>query len=279
MKTITINTIPGYDEWRATARDCLAANIPPEHIVWKTGDNTQNDLFSVPEQSLKKTQLNERNEGHELSIVNQCLKNHLRVPKSALELFESALCHSDPDRFSLCYRILWRLIRGNKNLLKLKTDPDIMRLTALVKAVRRDAYKMSAYLRFREVDHNGTEHFIAWYEPEHYSLELKLHFFKTRFKNMRWSILTPYRAAHWDTKTLLLEDNPDPSAYPKKDRIEQYWLTYYANIFNPARPKKGAMLSAMPKKYWKNMPETVLIDDLLKTSETRARKMITTEKS
>lgn len=62
---------------------------------------------------------------------------------------------------------------------------------------------------------------------------------------------------------------------PDDDHIEKYWLTYYANIFNPARIKKDAMLSSMPKKYWKNMPETSLIDEMIKQSDARARKMIT----
>jgi hypothetical protein len=34
------------------------------------------------------------------------------------------------------------------------------------------------------------------------------------------------------------------------------------------------MLSSMPKKYWKNMPETALIDDMIRNSDARARKMI-----
>lgn len=269
MKTITISAIPGHEEWRAAARACLVAEIPPENIVWQSGKDTQDNLFGHLTSEAAQLQRKKQDQVSEPP----------RVSKSALELLKTALCHSDPGRFSLCYSILWRLAHENKNLLKFKADSDVMRLTALVKSVRRDAYKMSAYLRFREVNHNGSEYFVAWYEPEHYTLELKLNFFQARFKNMRWSILTPYRAAHWDMNTMMLEDNPDPSAYPQDDRIEKYWLTYYANIFDPARPKKGAMLSAMPKKYWKNMPETVLIDDLLKTSEARARQMIDTSTS
>ena len=37
------------------------------------------------------------------------------------------------------------------------------------------------------------------------------------------------------------------------------WKTYYASIFNPARVKVKAMTKEMPKKYWRNMPETALI--------------------
>lgn len=258
IKTITINAVPGYKEWRNAARECLAAGLAPENLVWQAGESIQDDLFGQSVSELPQTKV---------------LKQHC-IPTSALAIFEVALCHSDNNRFALCYRLLWRLIFENRNLLQLKTDEDVLRINAVVKAVNRDAYKMSAYLRFREISYKDQEYFVAWYEPEHYSLERKLEFFQTRFKNMRWSILTPYRAAHWNKSNLVLEDNPDPSVYPSSDRIEKYWLTYYANIFNPARIKKNAMLSSMPKKYWKNMPETVLIEDMLKNSEARTRLMI-----
>ncbi|MFZ8199872.1 TIGR03915 family putative DNA repair protein [Alteromonas portus] len=258
MKTITISSVPGFDEWRQVSRECLANLVAPEDIIWQGAQATQDDLFGniIDNVSSNKTQRN------------------LRIPKPLLMLLKYALCHQDESRFALCYRVLWRVIYENKNLIHLKTDDDVMQLYSMAKAVKRDAYKMSAFLRFREVILEGQEHFIAWYEPEHFCLEVKLDFFKTRFKNMRWSILTPYRAAHWNTETLVLEDNPDPSVVPNNDRIESYWLTYYSNIFNPARIKTNAMLSQMPKKYWKNMPETTLIDDMIKQSDARARKMI-----
>ena len=47
------------------------------------------------------------------------------------------------------------------------------------------------------------------------------------------------------------------------------WKTYYASIFNPARVKIGAMLKEMPKKYWKNMPETALVGELVKGAQAR----------
>ena len=95
---------------------------------------------------------------------------------------------------------------------------------------------------------------------------------------MQWFILTPYRSAFWDGAELQLEDNPDPAIYTSEDDVEHYWLTYYTNIFNPARIKREAMLSQMPKKYWKNMPETALIPEMLKNAEHRARRMISESK-
>ena len=47
-----------------------------------------------------------------------------------------------------------------------------------------------------------------------------------------------------------------------EDAQEELWLTYFRNIFNPARVKPDRMLAEMPKKYWKNLPEAVLIQPL-----------------
>tara|TARA_B100001750_G_scaffold60153_1_gene47698 strand:+ start:4529 stop:5341 length:813 start_codon:yes stop_codon:yes gene_type:complete len=257
MHSISIKTIPGIDEWREHARLLLANNIPPDHIIWQGDDNAQMNLLAS-----------------DMPVFSVDKQINFKISAQILDMINTALCHNGPCRFDLCYRLLWRLKHENKNLLALKTDNDVLAFQKLVKAVRRDAYKITAFLRFREVEKDGYPYFIAWYEPEFFSLELKLDFFKTRFKNMRWSILTPYRAAHWNGENLFLEDNPDPALYPKDDKIEQYWLTYYASIFNPARPKKNAMMSSMPKKYWKNMPESILINNLLKNSQAQAKAMI-----
>jgi len=71
---------------------------------------------------------------------------------------------------------------------------------------------------------------------------------------MRWSILTPGRSAHWDGESLTFTDGIDKSKAPSEDKVEALWLTYYGNIFNPARVKVHAMLAEMPKKYWRNLP-------------------------
>jgi DNA polymerase len=255
MHTLTLKKHTPFAVWRDHARSCLAQNLNPSQILWQDGDAAQ-DLFTAEPQ------------------INTAPDKPMPVPRSFIDMAELAICHADPQRYALLYKILWRLCHENRALLNLRTDNDIMRLSALIKAVRRDAYKIKAFLRFQQVEHSLEENFVAWYEPEHYSLELSLPFFQTRFRNMTWSILTPYLTAHWDRENLTLAENENPEHRPQKDRIEEYWLKYYATTFNPARPKKQAMLTQMPKKYWKNMPETVLIKEMLQTSEARAKKMI-----
>lgn len=254
MKNIVIHAVPGFEEWRTAARQCLLARIPPHEIVWN--DTETGDLF---ESSWGK---------HTVTDIP------VSVPKDFLILAETTCCHKDEGKHTLLYRILWRLAFENKNLLKLATDDDMMMLNTMVKNVRRDAYKITAFLRFREIKHEGTEYFVAWYEPEHYTLERVMPFFQTRFRNMKWSILMPYRGAHWNGEELVYEDSPDPALYPKDDTVEAQWLKYYASIFNPARLKKSAMLSQMPKKYWHNMPEAALIPDLMKNAAGRTKEMI-----
>lgn len=256
MKRIVLSRSAGYEEWRGLARDCLQENLPPENISW-CHEAMPVDLFANESFS----------SGTPLRPVS--------VPRIFIDQARIACCHADEGRFDLLYKILWRLNRGEKSLLQRVTDPDVLRLNASIKAVRRDAYKIKAFLRFRDVGNAaGGERFAAWYEPEHYSLELSLPFFQTRFKNMTWSILTPYIEAHWDRESLSVIAPQGPAKTLQPDQIEKYWLKYYATTFNPARVKKQAMLNQMPKKYWKNMPETKLIPELLQTADMRTREMI-----
>lgn len=107
----------------------FGASYPPENIIWQTSESIQDDLFG----------------GGEHLIAASKPKAKHSIPKSVLTLIKYALCHQDASRFALCYRVLWRVIFENKNLIQLKTDEDIMQLITLAKAVKRDAYKISAF--------------------------------------------------------------------------------------------------------------------------------------
>jgi DNA polymerase len=63
---------------------------------------------------------------------------------------------------------------------------------------------------------------------------------------------------------------------PAADAHDEIWRTYYRSIFNPARLKVQAMQSEMPMKYWKNLPEAEIIQDLIAGSEDRVLAMIST---
>jgi DNA polymerase len=118
------------------------------------------------------------------------------------------------------------------------------------------------------------DRFVAFFEPEHHIVRRAASFFVQRFTNMRWSILTPELSLHWDGQSLTEGPGATKSDAPSGDPLEDMWRTYYASIFNPARLKVGAMLREMPKKYWRNMPETSLVEPLIAGARNRELQMI-----
>jgi DNA polymerase len=198
----------------------------------------------------------------------------MRVPPVFIELAEAVICHSDSARFGLLYRLLWRL-QTDRRLLEVASDEDVSVARLMAKNVRRDAHKMTAFVRFKEVEAaaaNGRRKFIAWFEPDHHIVARKAPFFQRRFADMDWIIATPKGSAAWDGQKLTI--STDPCEKPDlTDEADELWRIYFASIFNPARLKVKAMQAEMPKKYWKNLPEAALIPDLIAQAEAKVLEM------
>lgn len=255
---ITLDHPDDFDGWREAARELIGAGVPPMSVVWQVaGDD--GELF-----------------GSEGALPpGGGGKPMFSVPKSFIDLAKAAVCHSDPQRFALLYALLWKL-KGNRRALEDRADPLVDRLEKLAKEVRRDAHKMHAFVRFREVPEEGGTRFVAFFEPDHHIVRREAGFFVRRFASMRWSILTPELTIHWDPAAETLTEGPGANRAdaPEGDPLEETWRTYYASIFNPARLKTKAMLKEMPKKYWRNMPETSLVAPLIAGARARELEMI-----
>ncbi|MBD3728138.1 MAG: UdgX family uracil-DNA binding protein [Sphingomonadales bacterium] len=250
-----------FDAWRTAARALVQARVPPDAVSWREPGGV-GDLFAAGGCALP---------------APPPAAAPARASKRFLDLARHAALHRDPQRFALLYRLLWRL-QAKPGIMEDKADADIAAVENLAKAVRRDSHKMHAFVRFREVapgdEPEAGPHYVAWFEPEHHILRANAGFFVRRFANMRWSILTPAGALHWDGE--VLEEGPPAlrSDAPCGDPTEDLWRTYYASIFNPARLKVGAMLKEMPRKYWKNMPEAALIPELVAGAQRREAQMV-----
>ncbi|QUL38851.1 UdgX family uracil-DNA binding protein [Erythrobacter sp. JK5] len=249
--------------WRERARGLIQCDVPPDRVSWAEPGGT-GDLFAVegPSRGDKRLPVPEKD------------ARPVRASKRFMKLARNAALHSDPQRFGLLYRMLWRLQR-NLRAMEDKADPDVRRIEELDKSVRRDSHKMHAFVRFREVrSEDGSEHYVAWFEPDHHIVRANAGFFMRRFANMNWSILTPRGCIHWDGETMRESGPARREDAPQGDPVEELWKSYYSSIFNPARLKVGAMLSEMPKKYWKNMPEAELIPDLIAGAQAREARMV-----
>ena len=261
MRVVTLPLPDDFDTWRDAARGLAADDVPPDDVVWQVGDMAADLFAAVAEPDAPAPR-------HDPTAPA------LKVSRAFLDLARSVVLHSDPERFALLYTALYRLRREPK-LVEDQADPLVRRLDGLAKQVRRDIHKMRAFLRFREVEEDGGARFVAWWEPDHHIVRANAAFFVNRFASMRWSVLTPEVSIHWDGAALSEGPAAARGDAPEGDPTEEVWKTYYASIFNPARVKVGAMLKEMPRKYWKNMPETALVPTLLATAQARESGMIT----
>lgn len=245
---ITVSIENNFDSWRRTARILLADNTPPHDINWLSG--SQSSLFPT-----------------ELPTSNS--KPVHKVDSHFIELARFIACHNSSEKWSLLYTLLFRLVNENRHLLEIESDEDVRRARLMAKAVTKDIHKFHALVRFRRTECDGKEIYFAWYEPHHFTVELSTPFFARRFGSMRFSILTPKGCAHWDLQRLSFSSGVEKTTVTDPDDTEDFWLAYYASIFNPFRLKIKAMKKELPVRHWKTLPEAVLIDSLIKEAINR----------
>ncbi len=249
--------------FRAAARRLIAQGVAPASVSWQVATAAEGDLFaplgstSDPEPARHAAPL--------------------ALPAWFVTLCERAALHADPNRHGLLYRLAWRLVH-EPGLRHDPLDADRLQAEQLARAVRRDMHKMTAFVRFRPLatpsDDDWRVSHVAWFEPVHHIVEATAPFFARRFAQMPWAILTPERSARWDGTRLAYGPGAKRAEAPPADAAEQLWLTYYQNIFNPARLKLSMMQKEMPRRYWKNLPEATLIQPLVALSAQRSGQMI-----
>jgi DNA polymerase len=261
MQSVVVPIVDAAAEWRKRARALAAEGVAPEEVVWSSALDAPS-LFQAFEPA------SDAPGGAAFT-----------VPAAFIRLVDSVVCHRDPARFGLLFRVLWRL-QETPRLLADASDRDIAALRAMDKAVQRDCHKMKAFVRFKDVgadqdagDASATRRrFAAWFEPDHFIVERTAPFFARRFGDMDWLIATPYQTVRAENGRLALlpgAERPELAI----DAADDLWRTYFASIFNPARLKVKAMQAEMPKKYWRNLPEAELIPTLIAAAGERVVEM------
>lgn len=247
---IQISIENNFASWRAAARACLQKAIPPDEIRWAYG--AENSLF-------------------ENDLPAETVDKVFKVSPDFPPLAEAVVCCDDAERFSLLYRLLFRLVHENRNLLHIESDDDVRRARLMERAIYRDVHKFHAFVRFRLVELEGVEVYVAWHEPHHFTVERSAPFFVRRFGAMRFSILTPKGCAHWNLEELRFSE-PVASQPLPPDQTEDFWLVYYQSIFNPFRLKIDAMKKELPVRHWRTLPEAVLIPEMIRKAKRLKKK-------
>jgi uracil-DNA glycosylase len=248
-----------FTGWRTVARSLLQQGIAPHQVNWRP----DGDSLSLFDQSPTAADLD-------------ATKPAPRIPRQLLELLESAACFRMEDRWSLLYRILWRVAQGDRAAM-LPGDIDGSQLHKRLKAVRREAHHLHAFLRFQPRPENAEgPQLVAWHEPAHDILASASGHFAERLGRTTWLIATPDDGVYWDGHTLHYQRPCPPEwqrlAHTPEDEGQALWLAYYGSTFNPARLNRGALETSLPVRFWKNLPEGPLIPQLMSQARAGAQR-------
>ena len=235
--------------FRRAVRRLVAADAPPDAVVW----SEEPTLFGTAAEEAGP------------AVV---------LPRALAGLIGLVVCHRDAGRHALLYAAIWRVLHGEPHLLDMASDPLVHRLARMAAAVRREIHKMHAFVRFSRTETAEGPRFVAWFEPEHFVLEAAAGFFVERFRGMDWAILTPIGSLRRDGGRLSHGPPASRGEAPDGDPFEAGWRGYYESAFNPARVNLAQTRAEMPRRYWRNLPETAGIAEMVRSAPARARAMI-----
>ncbi|WP_349257492.1 TIGR03915 family putative DNA repair protein [Roseateles sp.] len=252
------------DGFRRAAKRLMAGGVAPDDVAWVTGDD--GDALWTDEALDSAAAV-------ESEPLTGAAPSTFTVPAAFLSLCRTALLHAEPQRFTLLYRMLVRL-KTESGYWRDTLDPDRRRAERLEREVRHEIHKTHAFVRFVPIEDVDGERLVAWFEPTHHTLEAAAPFFARRFANLRWTILSPRCSVSWDGTALQIGPGGRREDAPPQDAGAELWLTYYRSIFNPARLKVAMMEREMPRRYWANLPEAVLIAPLVAQAGDRVQTML-----
>ncbi len=215
---VTLAHEADHPGWRDAARRLLAARVAPDAVAWRV-DSSQPSLFEAlpaPPAGLAESPCS--------------------VPRHLVQLAELAALHSDPDRFALLYRLVWRVAHGERAILQRAGDRDVARAEAMAAGVRRAAQKLRTLIRFRELRRPAGTHFIAWFEPEHHVVEHVAPWFAAQFGGRRWSIVTPLRSAHGEDGRVWFGPGGHRRDVPPPGADAALWLAWHDAVLRQERP-------------------------------------------
>lgn len=257
---IRVVIAPTFDDFRERARELLARGTAPENVTFEPAEpGAQTALWAAQDPV----------EG----AARRQPRRPVVLPRRFLQLARLASFHRERERFSLLYRIAFRIQLGERSLLDVPSDPDVLRLAAYVRAVERAVHHAHAFVRFRRIELADGERFVAWYAPEHPVLRLAAPFFRDRFPGMIWTIVTPDESVAWDGRALAFGPGAPRSAAPSSDELEQLFCDYYSAIFNPARLNLSLLRSHLPPRHWSTLPEARVLSALGRAAPERLLRM------
>jgi probable DNA metabolism protein len=132
---LTVRFDGSFQAWRSRARALLQSRVAPHEVNWASDDEATG-LFDDPSPALSAES-----------------GPRIRVPRQLLDELEMAARYRTEQRWSLLYRVLWRVSQGDSSA-RMVGDIDGSELHGRIKAVRREAHHLHAFLRFSPLESN-----------------------------------------------------------------------------------------------------------------------------
>lgn len=239
-----------FGTWREQARALLGHGIDPAEVTW--GQGPMDDLLAIP-----------------TPLPQGPGPFRARVPAALLAQLEQAARYRGEQRWNLLYEVLWRVAHGDRTAM-LAGDRLGSELQRRIKQVSREAHHLHAFVRFVPLPEAVAERLqldlVAYHEPAHDILESASGHFADRLGRQRWLIATPTDGIRFDGSELDYRRQCPREwvdwARHAEDPGAELWRTYYRSTFNPARLNPDALRLHMPGRFWRHLPEGMLIPQL-----------------
>ena len=196
--------IAGLDDFRQKARALIAAGVAPEslHLV---DDGAQRSLGLDDDEAPE----------------NDAEAAPLAVPRSFALLAEVVSHHRDAARWAALYRVLFRMQQGERELLAIAHDPDVVRVRSLASAVERDVQRALERARMRPTSDAQGEMLVAFVALQHHTLPLVAERLSERMAGQRWMLRTPDGCVRDEGDGVLhVSPGASPGLAPSADEIE-----------------------------------------------------------
>ncbi|MFI8557969.1 DNA metabolism protein [Pseudomonas putida] len=250
MGMIALDCDNRFSRWREQARRLLEHGVDPAEVTWAQGP--MNDLLATP-----------------LPLPEQPGPFKARVPAALLDQLEQAARYRGAQRWNLLYEVLWRVAHGDRTAM-LAGDRLGSELQRRIKQVSREAHHLHAFVRFVPLPEGLAARLqldlVAFHEPAHDILESASGHFADRLGRQRWLIATPEDGIRFDGQAFDYQ-RCCPQAWRDwarnaDDPGADLWRTYYRHTFNPARLNPDALRQHLPGRFWRHLPEGMLIPQL-----------------
>lgn len=186
-------------------------------------------------------------------------------PMGIQRLYAAHLAEIDGEDNTLMGYIRYAFDTG-QNIEEDYGNKFVMRISEMVRMVRREKHRMEAFVRFQKLK---DDTFYATVEPDFNVLPLLIRHFKSRYADQRWIIYDLKRNyglcydLH-DTQyiTLDLAETNKPgeviSAFCEEEGVYQHlWKNYFNSVNIKSRKNTKLHIRHIPKRYWRHLTEKI----------------------